>query len=54
MPIIERHFVFQRTNNLDMLLRINKEAPEMWGDKAKEELVDMWIEKKGDKTRLKL
>ena len=43
--------------NIDMLLRLNKEAPEKWSEDQKEDLVDLWIRKKEEKgvnARLKL
>ena len=31
---------------LDLLLRINKEAPETWTEENKEDLVDLWVDRK--------
>ena len=43
--------------NLDILLRLNKEAPETWTDEQKEDLVELWVERresKGQETRWKI
>ena len=37
--------------NLDILLRLNKEAPEAWTDEEKDELVQLWIDSKGNKEK---
>ena len=37
--------------NLDFLLRLNKEAPETWTDEQKEDLVNLWVEKKKTQGR---
>ena len=34
---------------LDMLLRLNKEAPKVWTEDEKDELVNIWIERKRTK-----
>ena len=33
-------------DTLDMLLRLKVEAPEVWTEAEKEELVELWIERK--------
>ena len=37
--------------NLDILMRLNKEAPEAWTDDEKDALVDMWIDGKRNKQQ---
>ena len=39
-------------SNLDMLLRINKEAPDQWTDDQKEDLVNLWEERKGKSSKM--
>ena len=42
---------------LDLILRINKEAPELWTEEEKEKLVELWIERRKEREenfRLKL
>lgn len=36
---------------LDILLRLNKEAPETWTEEEKNELVNLWIDRKGNKDQ---
>ena len=43
--------------NMDILLRLNKEAPNKWTDRQKDELIDLWKErnlKLGIEHRIKL
>ena len=36
---------------MDLLLRLNKEAPETWTEENKEDLVDLWVERKKRKGK---
>ena len=37
--------------NLDILLRLNKEAPEAWTNEEKDDLVELWIARKRNKEQ---
>ena len=36
---------------LDLLLRLNKEAPETWTDEDKDKLIDLWIEGRNNREQ---